>query len=483
MNIVILGGGTAGWLAAYAIAKALNHSHKITVIESSQIGIIGAGEGTTGLFSDFINGTFFPTNDLDVEEFMKETDATIKLGINHFNWKGDNTGYMAPIGLTPTGLQLPDIIFLNTLLVNKEKLHVSAPQGFLYEYNIKHTRGAYHFNGVKVGQFFKKICTRHAKTKHIDTVIKQVNLCENGNIKELVTETGEVITGDFFIDCSGLARVLMSKLDVAWHSYKKHLPVNAAIPFILPIEENYQQVTLAHALKHGWMWKIPTSERYGCGYVYSDDHIDADQAQQEVEELLGHAIEPIKNIKFTAGRGELLWKNNCLALGLASAFAEPLEATSIHTTIAQLLTFVFEYLQDTLQLTMVESRIDEYNRQMIRMYDDIKDFLVLHYQGGRTDSEFWRRITNKETTTERVENILDMCERGLMPSIYTFGNSYLGMIGSGLHNWTLAGLDKIGPDHARTQLLKFSTVARARHETDRYLSEIYNAVKDRIAVS
>jgi tryptophan halogenase len=228
------------------------------------------------------------------------------------------------------------------------------------------------------------------------------------------------------------------------------------------------------------MWKIPTSERYGCGYVYSDDHISADQAQQEVEELLGHAIEPIKNIKFTAGRGELLWKNNCLALGLASAFAEPLEATSIHTTIAQLLTFIFEYLQDTSELTMVESRIDEYNRQMIRMYDDIKDFLVLHYQGGRTDSEFWMKITNKETITERVENILDMCDNKLMPTIYTFGDNYLGMIGAGLHNWTLAGLDKIGPEHAKVQLTKFNVFARARHETDRYLTEIYNSLKEHI---
>jgi tryptophan halogenase len=478
MNIVILGGGTAGWLAAYGIAKALSHKHKITVVESSQIGIIGAGEGTTGIFSDFISGTFFPTNDIDIDEFIRETNATIKLGIHHVDWKGDGTSYMAPISLPLTGQQIPDNIFLHTLMINKNKLHLSAPTGLMYEFGVRVNRGVYQFDAVKVGEYFKKICSKHAKTSHIDATIASVNLSKNGSIKELVTDTGQIITGDFFIDCSGLKRVLMNKLDVAWHSYQTNLPVNAALPFQLPLEENYSQVTTAHALKNGWMWRIPTQTRYGCGYVYDDTHITPEQAQQEVEELLGHNISPIRNIKFTAGRGEVLWKKNCLSLGLSAAFAEPLEATSIHTTIAQLITFIFEYLQDTKEMTVVDSRINEYNRNMVRMYDDIKDFLVLHYQGGRTDSEFWRKITAKETTTDRVEEILNMCSHGLIPSIYTFNSSYLGMIGSGLHNWTLAGLDKITADHARTQLYKFNSFAQAKLETDQYLTDLSNQIQN-----
>jgi Tryptophan halogenase len=472
MKIVILGGGTAGWLAAYGIAKALNHTHHIEVVESSQIGVIGTGEGTTGLFSDFINGTWFPTNDLDIDEFIRETDATIKLGIEHVNWKGDGTQYMGPIGIPLSGTQLPDSIFLHTLLINKDKLHLAAPQGVFYELGARPNRGVYHFNGVKVGQYFKRLCLKHPKTKHTDAVIKDVQLKEDGAIGSLITETGDIITGDFFIDCSGLSRVLMTKLDVDWHSYRKNLPVNAAIPFQLPIEENYKLVTRAEALRYGWMWKIPTQARYGAGYVYDSDYISPEQAQQEVEELLGHEITPIKNIKFTTGRSEVLWKKNCLALGLAAAFSEPLEATSIHTTIAQLITFIFEHLQETPELTLVDSKIAEYNRQMSRMYDDIVDFLVLHYMGGRTDSEFWRRITNKETITDRVEQLLDMCAHGSIPTVYTFGNTYLGMIGNVLHNWTLAGLDKITAEHARTQLMKFSAFDRAKFETDTYLTQL-----------
>jgi tryptophan halogenase len=483
MKIVILGGGTAGWLAAYAIAKALHHAHEITVVESSQIGIIGAGEGTTGLFSEFLKGTWFPTDDIDIAEFVKETNATVKLGINHFNWKGDNTGYFAPIGLPPTAMRVPDTIFLHTLLLNKNKLHLAAPEGFFHEFGIRPEYGVFQFDAFKVGEYFKRICTKHPKTTYIDATISTVNLSEDGSISSLVTDSSETISGDFFIDCSGLRRVLMNKLNVGWHSYKKNLPVNAALPFQLPIEENYQQMTTAHALKNGWMWRIPTRERYGCGYVYDDTQITAEQAQQEVEETLGHSIDPIRNIKFESGRSEVLWKKNCLALGLAAAFAEPLEATSIHTTVAQLISFIFEYLQDTREMTVIESRIKNYNNLMSKLYDDTKDFLVLHYMGGRTDSEFWKSITNKETTTDRVEEMLEMCQKGMIPSAYTFGHGTLGIIGNVLHNWTLAGLDKIGPEHARNHLIKFNSLEQARLETDQYLTELYNAVKENLKMA
>jgi tryptophan halogenase len=268
----------------------------------------------------------------------------------------------------------------------------------------------------------------------------------------------------------------MDKLNVPWHSYKKNLPVDSALPFQIPIEENYDQVTTALALKHGWMWKIPTRERYGCGYVYDSEHITPEQAQQEVEELLGHEIAPIRNIKFDAGRGEKMWEKNCMSLGLATAFSEPLEATSIHTTVAQLVMFIFEYLQDTKESTVIESRIDQFNKQMITMYDEIKDFLVLHYQGGRNDTEFWKRIASGETMSDRAEWILDMCKHGAIPSINTFGKNYLGMIGPTLHNWTLAGLGHITPEHARAQLEKFNVATQAKYETEGLLGHLHHNI-------
>jgi len=167
-----------------------------------------------------------------------------------------------------------------------------------------------------------------------------------------------------------------------------------------------------------------------------------------------------------------------LSLGLAAAFAEPLEATSIHTTVIQLVTFVFEYLQETKQATLNQSRINAYNSQMISMYDDIRDFLVLHYQGGRTDSEFWKQITNQEIITDQTQYILEMAARGEIPSITTFKNNYNGMPGAALYNWILAGLGKITPLDARRQLEKFNAVDNSKKITqffqdkwDRELSE------------
>ena len=477
MHIVIVGGGTAGWLAAFGIAKILNHKHKLTIIESTQIGIIGAGEGTTGVFTDFLSGNLFQT-DIDIEEFIKETNATIKQGIHHINWTGNNSSYMAPIGGSPSSTAFLDTVFLNKLSDGAEKMHTAAIQGYQYENNYRPKVGVYHFDAFKVGEFFKKKCLAHPNTSYIDGKIVDVILSETGDITSVKTENNLTIEADFFIDCSGLRRILMSKLDVDWHSYRKNLPVNAALPFQLPLDKDYKQLTTAHALKNGWMWKIPTAERFGCGYVYSDTHTTPEQAQQEIEELLGHEITPIRNIKFEAGRSDLLWKNNCLSLGLAAAFAEPLEATSIHTTVIQLVTFVFEYLQETKQATLNQSRINAYNSQMTTMYDDIRDFLVLHYQGGRTDSEFWKQITNKEIITDQTQYILEMAARGEIPSITTFKNNYNGMPGAALYNWILAGLGKITPSDARQQLEKFNAVDNSKKITqffqdkwDRELSE------------
>ena len=201
---------------------------------------------------------------------------------------------------------------------------------------------------------------------------------------------GREIEGDFFVDCSGFRKLIIGgAYEEEWISYAEHLPVNRALPFSVPHEEgaSIPSYTHAWALSAGWLWQIPTQERLGCGYAYCDDFISRDEAQAEVEAALGHAIEPWGDIPIASGRFRRLWVKNCVAVGLSGAFSEPLESTSIHGTLVQLLVLVQEYLTDHFDFD-AEPILDRYNRRMGRMYDDFRDFLVMHYQGGRDDTEF-----------------------------------------------------------------------------------------------
>jgi tryptophan halogenase len=232
----------------------------------------------------------------------------------------------------------------------------------------------------------------------------------------------------------------MTPLGVKWKSYKNNLPVDTAMPFLLRHKpgEIIEPVTTAWAQTAGWMWQIPTVERYGCGYVFDSNFITNEQAQAEIEQVLGQAIDPIKFLKFETGRLEQVWHKNCLALGLCAAFAEPLEATSIHGTIVQLNAFIFDYLKDTVEDTVNIGSQNIYNNRICSMYDDFKDFLVLHYQSQRTDSEFWRWMKTGETRTDFVNNIIEM-SRSKIPQGTDF-RSYYGYAGAPLWNWVLIGL-------------------------------------------
>lgn len=454
MNIVIVGGGTAGWLTALFISK-VKPEHTVTVIESSSVGIIGVGESSTGALLDVINNVIW-NFDCNLPEFLQETGATLKYGIKHQNWTTrKQSSYLAPIDGSPTGYGIPDNVFSHSLDTLGDNLHRSTLFGQLMEHNIspisretnKFTLDthALHFNTFLVGNYFKKICNKTNRVTVIDANIARVNLKENGFIKSVLLDNATEVAGDLFIDATGFKRVLMNELDNSWISYKKHLPVNAALPFFLKYKENETPYswTMAWAQDHGWMWQIPLQERQGCGYVFSDETTTFEKAHQELETLLGQEIEPIKQIKFDSGRLENVWVKNCVAIGLSSAFTEPLEATSVHSIIVQLLHLVFEFLRPTVEDTCNPGSIKNYNRRVGKMYDDFKDFLVCHYLGGRTDTEFWRHITAGNTKTDFTEMIVEMC-RSKMPSINDF-DQYPGAAGWHLWQYVLAGIGKLNP--------------------------------------
>jgi len=217
------------------------------------------------------------------------------------------------------------------------------------------------------------------------------------------------------------------------------------------------------------MWNVPLQSRIGAGYVFSSSHTDETKAQEEVEKLLGKPIKPIKLIKFDSGRSEELWKSNCLAVGLSGAFSEPLEATSIHGTVLQLLVFSSHYLVSDIETTNNEINRKTYNNKIGKLYDDYCDFLVIHYQGGRADTDFWRYVTSKEAQTEFTSDILETCKYRI-PTTLDY-EQYVGA-SAPLWAWTLAGLDIINKDQAKTQLQKLNLYEKSREMYEEFSKNI-----------
>ena len=452
MNIVIVGGGTAGWLAAYYILKSQPNKHKITVVESSSIGIIGAGEGSTGSLIDLLNGYFFDYK-IDILDFIDKTDAFPKMGIRHIGWNVNKESYFAPLDVSPTGFNLNDDIFKYVFSKNgKEGMHQASRIGIHYSEQNMDSFYALHFDGHKVGKYFKNLCLK-AGVVVIDSEIEDIILDKDNDVKSISLKNKLKIEGDLFIDCTGFARVLMKKLQVQWISKKQFLPMNSAMPFLVPYkdEEFVAPETSATALSAGWMWNIPLSTRRGCGYVYDNSYISKEEAKQEIEDLLKHEIQPIKYIDFDSGYSEYFLKNNVLCLGLSSSFVEPLEATSIHNTIMQIAIFVSECLSSDKDSTLTQQNEDMYNERVRFLMDLTVDFISLHYQGGRQDTPFWKNIHDNKVGTPWALGVVARAKTKI-PGFASFHGMF-GSFSMPLANWILAGLDIITPEQSERELL------------------------------
>lgn len=392
-RIVIVGGGTAGWLAALMLGDAAKRAGAVcavTVVESSKFGTIGVGEGTTAVFRMMLKHL-----GLDEFAFLAATEATIKYGIRHRDWRRLGFSYDGPIddphlvaGLGAGALDAQMVAegrrvgetHLFQHLIRGQKSPFALRDGRLIQAGPYHH--AYHFDQALAGKFLK---SQAGSVRLIDDQVTGVERGGDG-IAALVLESGQRLEGDFFIDCSGFRRALIGTLGAEWVSYGDVLAVNRAMPFWIDIApgEEIEPVTLAWAQKAGWMWKIPTAERYGCGYVYSDRHTTPDQAKAEIEAALGHEIFPRNDIRINAGRLDRSWIGNCVALGLASSFLEPLEATSIHGTVVQLMALA--------EALKVAGGRDGFNGLAARQVDDFRDFIRLHYVSQRRDTPFWRDV-------------------------------------------------------------------------------------------
>jgi 2-polyprenyl-6-methoxyphenol hydroxylase-like FAD-dependent oxidoreductase len=390
-RIVIVGGGTAGWLAAMLltdVAARKGHATSVTVIESSKIGVIGVGEGSTAVFRQMLKHF-----GLDEMEFLRETGATIKYGIRHRDWRLIGHQYDGPIddpSLVAGGADLDTYAVaagrrvgeahLFQHLLDRQRAPFALRDGRMVPGGPFHH--AYHFDQALVGAWLRR------KARGITVIDDQVTGVETGEggITALRMESGKTVSADFFLDCTGFRRALIKALGAAWVSYRDVLPVNRAMPFWVDLKEGEEiaPCTLAWAQRSGWMWWIPTQGRYGAGYVYSDAHQTPEGAKAEIEAALGYEIHPRNDIRIDAGRMDRAWIGNCVALGLSSSFLEPLEATSIHGTITQLL-MLTEWLDDP-------GAADRYNAAVGRQVDDFRDFIRLHYVSERRDSPFWQDV-------------------------------------------------------------------------------------------
>ena len=449
MKIVIVGGGNAAWMSAF-ILKTHFSFHNIIVLDNTKNEILGVGESTTAVFSHLLHSQDYS---ISVSEFLEECDATQKLGIKFIGWNDKNKVFYGPIDGSRTSTNFFDSAFYysifkdkNVLMASRLGTLISQNSTAFFKNNFPNslTSVAYHFDTYKTNSFFKKksinLGVVHENFSAIDAQID-----DNGDIKSVVLENNRIIEADFFIDASGFSRFFTKYLKTEFISYENYLPVNSALPFIEDhsIVKTVESVTTARTMSSGWMWMIPTKNKMGCGYVYCDKFISDDEALKEIQKVVGREVNPYKKIKFKTGRLKDFWVKNCLFIGPAASFLEPLESTSIHTTLMQIYKFADKCLRLNKKTTCLEANIIQYNNYFSRMVDSFADFISCHYSGGKNNTEFWKSIKIREN----AKNIIELSEGRCV-----FDNDFnyeWGFAGNPLWSYILHGTG-----HTRKQAIK-----------------------------
>lgn len=438
-KIVIVGGGTAGWITALFIQKKIKDID-ITVVESSEIGILGAGEGTTPHFKDFLNLV-----DINPDYVIKRAKGSIKLGIKFTNWNGDGASYFHPFYEGDFKPSENVFSLAKGLDNNLDNICLSHHVSELNRLKFRHVVGsnqididgfhAYHFDAREIADLLKEV-GQQRNIKVIDDVIDSFDQDSQGNIYQINLNKTPPLQSDFVFDCSGFHRLIVGKLfNTEWVSSSKALPADRAFPFFLtPDNKSIPPYTEAIAMKYGWVWKIPLQERYGCGYVYDSKYITNQQAKEEILSLFPNATFPREEpFKFSAGNYKDTWVNNCIALGLSSGFFEPLEATSIWATIHSLITLCDNCLPGLFNRD--KNYIDSYNKIINKSNLIIENFLQLHYITKRNDTEFWKNFKEHN----KIHSEFEILQSKKTPHEYEF---YAAKIYSKFNPmWVICGLE------------------------------------------
>ena len=388
-KITIVGSGTAGLVSALILHQAFPLK-EISIISSSKIGIIGVGEGSTEHWKIFMDMC-----DIPLAELLIETRATHKNGIRFGNWTNHTPDYFHSVGFADTLPPFNVYGLYNHLIKDDKTLTENTVSRSIIENKVRkinpHTSvNQYHFDTNALNRYLTNIA-KYRGIVFIDAEVTGVNLHkENGLIESIVLDTDEVVESNFWLDATGIKRFLISKVsEPKWKSFSRYLQMDSAIPFPTPSDPSGQirPYTRARAMPNGWVWEIPTQERRGNGYVYSSAHCSDEQAIREVSELMGFDVQPFKTIKFSPGHLEEMWVKNCVAVGLASAFVEPIEATSIGGTIQQIRCLV----ENLSTYQPNHNKVQKvFNKKMNEMMENILAFISLHYISDRDDSSMWK---------------------------------------------------------------------------------------------
>ena len=416
-EVVIVGGGTAGWMAAAAFSRFLNNGYtRTTLIESEEIGTIGVGEATIPPLISF--------NELlgiNENEFVAATKATFKLGIEFVNWGTIGKRYFHPFGTLGQDLQgiqfhqlylrererrpVPDISAWSMSAMTAAKGKFVRP-GRAAQYPLTALLYAFHFDAGLYARFLRRFA-EGSGVQRIEGKIVDVELrSEDGFVKSIKLADGRTVEGELFIDCSGFRGLLIEQaLKTGYDDWTKWLPCDRAIAAPCSYSGQPDPFTRSTAHCSGWQWRIPLQHRMGNGHVYCSDFISDDEAEQVLRSNLeGELLGDPRRLSFTTGRRKLAWNRNVVTLGLSGGFVEPLESTSIHLIqagISRLIT-----LFPDLRFNPIER--DTYNQQMQSVFEWVRDFVILHYKATqRDDSEFWKRcgaMDVPDTLEERIEH-------------------------------------------------------------------------------
>jgi tryptophan halogenase len=402
-RVVVLGGGTAGWMSAAGLAKLLGPLVTVTLVESEDIGIVGVGEATLPHIRGFVERL-----GIDEAEFMRATHATYKLGIDFRDFGRIGDSYVHPFGTF--GEEAAGVPFHHYWLelqrqgmaedLGHYSLAVSAALAAKFrpptaDGSLTSTYGyAYQFDATLFGPFLREHTTSKLGVERIEGKVVEVRQDpESGDVTTLILENGKEITGDLFVDCSGFRSLLLgSTLGEEWEDWSPWLPCDraAALP-CSHVVEDFAPVTSAIAMPAGWRWRIPLQHRMGNGYVFSSQFVSEDEACAAISEAVdGKSLADPRVLRFRAGRRSKSWNRNVVAVGLSSGFLEPLESTSLYLS-QMAITYLIELFPVGGQIDARDR--DEFNRLVDMEYDRVRDFLILHFHATtRDDSEFWNHV-------------------------------------------------------------------------------------------
>lgn len=416
-EIVIVGGGTAGWMTAAALSRMLPQGKRLRLVESDQISTIGVGEATIPsirAFNQLLN--------LDEDEFIRETQATFKLGIEFVNWGKQGDSYIHGFGQIGRdqvvakfyqywlkmyqARKAPDLEAFSINTVAPRHAKFMRPPKDMPNSPLSDISYAFHFDAGLYARYLRGIAERQGVLRTEGRIVEVSTHPENGHIASLRMENGEQIEGDLFIDCSGLSALLIEKtLHTGFEDWSHWLPADSAIAVPCVSAGALLPYTRSSAHQAGWQWRIPLQHRTGNGHVFCSKFMSADEAQAILlNNLDGEALAEPRLIRFTTGKRKRAWNKNCVAIGLAGGFMEPLESTSIH----MIQTAIMRLLSLFPDRAFSQVDIDTYNAQNDEEYQRIRDFLIMHYKlNQHQDADFWRYCREMEVPAE-VQHRIDL---------------------------------------------------------------------------